>query len=268
MIFMTVGCVGRMLDDAAALMGRSGVRCAVYDEIGISQTRGGFGGAPVVKCACDRAPGYAVASALRARGHRRIAYITPLERGDPANLRGWGVEQTMTLTAGPQSIRWLGPSGRPPTAFNLLERDRRRLLRTLSKLPAFAMPTEERRYGSFDADLVEPYLQRRQLQEVVYPLFEQAYGDQSLSAWVLFNDPTAILALHWLAHRGVDVPGRLSVVSFDDSSDALGHGLASYDFNVAAQVAGLLDELAGHGAPETAIAGILRERTSMGAPAR
>jgi DNA-binding LacI/PurR family transcriptional regulator len=69
------------------------------------------------------------------------------------------------------------------------------------------------------------------LRTMVNPLFEQALARPQLTAWVCDNDSTALMALDFLAARNVDVPGRLSVVGFDDEPSASQRGLTSYNFN-------------------------------------
>ncbi|MBD3421444.1 MAG: GntR family transcriptional regulator [Chitinivibrionales bacterium] len=62
--------------------------------------------------------------------------------------------------------------------------------------------------------------------------FESALAQKNLTVWVAVNDQTACMALEYLDMMGVDVPGEISVISFDDSPDALLYGLTSFNFNI------------------------------------
>jgi len=77
------------------------------------------------------------------------------------------------------------------------------------------------------------------------PLFEQALADPSITAWVSANDEIAVSALEFLREKRVAVPGRISLVSFDDSTAAIANRITSYNFQleriVAAAFRHLLD---------------------------
>ena len=67
--------------------------------------------------------------------------------------------------------------------------------------------------------------------ESLEPLFRQALADTSITAWVVANDRTALYAFDFLGQRGVRIPGRISVISYDNSSESLVNNLTSYSFN-------------------------------------
>ncbi|MBD3242520.1 MAG: hypothetical protein GF331_18165, partial [Chitinivibrionales bacterium] len=67
--------------------------------------------------------------------------------------------------------------------------------------------------------------------ETLRPLLEEALSDSSITAWVAANDPTAMACLRYLAEQRVRVPQDISLIGFDNSTDAFIHGLTSYDFN-------------------------------------
>jgi DNA-binding transcriptional regulator YhcF (GntR family) len=64
------------------------------------------------------------------------------------------------------------------------------------------------------------------------PLFERALENKRISAWVMANDYTATLALDYLKKNNKRVPEDLSVISFDNTIDAMENQLTSYDFNL------------------------------------
>lgn len=55
------------------------------------------------------------------------------------------------------------------------------------------------------------------------------------------NDLIAIPTLDFLRRHNITVPGRSPVCGFDDTLDALGQRLTSYNFNVPAVVRGMVD---------------------------
>lgn len=67
--------------------------------------------------------------------------------------------------------------------------------------------------------------------EKMRPLFDEALRDNSITAWVMANDFTATIAMDYLKDQGAVVPDDVSVVSFDNTLDAMEYQLTSYDFN-------------------------------------
>ena len=65
-------------------------------------------------------------------------------------------------------------------------------------------------------------------------LFARALQDTRITAWVAANDGLASIALDFLHAKGVRVPQRISVVSFDDTPTAIVYRLTSYNFNLSA----------------------------------
>jgi DNA-binding LacI/PurR family transcriptional regulator len=68
-------------------------------------------------------------------------------------------------------------------------------------------------------------------------------GPTSVTAWVCYNDELAADCLDSLAGRGVEVPGELSVVGFDDSDEASRRSITSYNFNGSAYVHAMVEFL-------------------------
>jgi DNA-binding LacI/PurR family transcriptional regulator/DNA-binding transcriptional regulator YhcF (GntR family) len=72
----------------------------------------------------------------------------------------------------------------------------------------------------------------RHYRRYLYPMFERALAASSITAWVCATDSIATQAQAFCAERSVDVPGRISLAAFDNSSLSTTHGLTSYDFDV------------------------------------
>ncbi|MBD3243378.1 MAG: hypothetical protein GF331_22500, partial [Chitinivibrionales bacterium] len=66
------------------------------------------------------------------------------------------------------------------------------------------------------------------------PVLETLTKDRDITAWVAYNDALALQCCDYLLHAGIGVPHRLSIIGFDDSLDAMGRDLTSYNFNLPA----------------------------------
>jgi len=73
---------------------------------------------------------------------------------------------------------------------------------------------------------------RIQMEAHLHPMFEQAIAMPAITAWVTANDAIAVCALEFLRARGVEAPGRISLVSFDNSVSAMTRRITSYNFNL------------------------------------
>ena len=63
------------------------------------------------------------------------------------------------------------------------------------------------------------------------PLFEKALQNKSITAWAMANDFSAAIAIDYLKGHSLRVPEDMSVISFDNTLDAMEYQLTSYDFN-------------------------------------
>ncbi|MBN1757236.1 MAG: substrate-binding domain-containing protein [Chitinispirillaceae bacterium] len=71
-----------------------------------------------------------------------------------------------------------------------------------------------------------------EIYEKMRPLFDEALRDKAISAWVMANDFAATIAIDFLKEHNVRIPEELSIVSFDNTLDAMEYQLTSYDFNI------------------------------------
>jgi DNA-binding LacI/PurR family transcriptional regulator len=103
---------------------------------------------------------------------------------------------------------------------------------------------------------------------VMQPLFAQALRDESITAWVCGNDNLATRATIFLRERGIAVPGRISVIGFDDLPDSFRYSLTSFNFNMVALGYKILSFLLDPGSfstsheaiPEIEVDGVIIER--------
>ncbi len=230
---------------------RSGLPVSVLDDSGLAAlerfpTDGGR--MRYYRATVSRQPGRDIAHRLLQLGHRRVAYFGTALLPAGRDARYAGLVEAFAEAGLPDAVRSCSlPLGTLcDLAFDEL----------LDRLPAY-----RRLHGLLQAlrdGLGTEFLQRyasslrqddafpvvlRYLTDQFDPLMQAALEDSSVSAWVTYNDPIALVAHTFLRSRGVAIPARLSLVSFDDTVEALANGIASYDFNLRAVVADMIAHL-------------------------
>lgn len=75
-------------------------------------------------------------------------------------------------------------------------------------------------------------IHRQRLEIFLQPLFEQAFLDKNITAWVCADDWMAIGALRFLRNKGVAIPQQISVVGFEDTADAYSNGLTTFNYDI------------------------------------
>jgi len=218
---------------------RAGLRVALYDNSGgscadeISDLPGVLRLGPGWRTSA--VAGQVVGEYLLGAGHRHVAYVSPVADLGWSQDRLAGLEHAMT---GPgidgavdvvQCARSDLERGR--TTYSSLERRE-----ALEQTVAWCLQHDDPRFTQL-ADAIFSYrfdfsnhAGMHETAERLLPLFERAYALPHATAWVCSNDTVALAALRFLSERGVDVPGRISMVGFDDSRSAYLHGLTSYNF--------------------------------------
>jgi len=96
------------------------------------------------------------------------------------------------------------------------------------------LPKDCRGPGARFLDLLQA-----RIDETTQPIqrfFEEALRDRRITVWIAANDRLGTMALSYLGSKNVAVPGRISVVGFDNSPDAFVNNLTSYDFRIRATI--------------------------------
>jgi DNA-binding FadR family transcriptional regulator len=111
---------------------------------------------------------------------------------------------------------------------------------------------------------------------VLAPLFKRALGFKHATAWICVNDGAALAALAFLRERAIPVPGRISVIGFDNEPvQAFNQRLTTFDFNAVGFVYGMLNFIMrpprlkprfSHNPIE--VEGIIVQRETVGPPRR
>ncbi|MBD3240661.1 MAG: GntR family transcriptional regulator [Chitinivibrionales bacterium] len=220
------------------------------------------------------AAGADVANALIALGHRRMALFTLVPGHDWCDLRTQAFCRACAdagLRDSPQLAfideqRIESSMRSDPQLLGCREQVRELMKRIEAFGPAW--------YGRGKAALntVGDSLRRRATAHACESLFERMHAHHDATVWVGVTDEIALDAHEYLRSRGIAVPSGVSIVGFDDSLEAFGHGLASYNFNVPAIVDAVVDQLTGHRvtsrsrAEVVAVPGELSSRATLAKP--
>jgi hypothetical protein len=177
-----------------------------------------------------REPGAAVGRFLLGLGHRRVAYVCPIHRSNWSQQRLEGLSDVYGKAGHAGGV----------TAFvaSAEQRELERgfygaeLGRMIARLAAGKGPYRRQLADALQsmAGGVAFEAEWRWLAERQVPLMQRALASGS-TAWVAGNDRVALIALEYLASRGIRVPAELSVVGFDDLPSAYTAGLTSYNHN-------------------------------------
>ncbi|MBD3319980.1 MAG: GntR family transcriptional regulator [Chitinivibrionales bacterium] len=193
--------------------------------------------------------GKEIARFLLSLGHRRIAYISPFHQALWSANRLEGLSCTYRDAGLPDSVREF-TYNRPPK-INIYYRDQALQRCTIAPLhkayqqwkesvPEYFIPPLD---FLFNFHIPERLIPWAEMHHDLDLLFEQALEDNSISAWVAANDEVACRALDFLGRRRIDVPGKISVVGFDDTQPALQQALTTYNFNMQAMAHAMLDHV-------------------------
>ncbi len=189
--------------------------------------------------------GVRMARFLLARGHRKLAYVSPVHWAGWSQSRLEGIQEAC------------GRSGLGASVVPVVVDEERDVSAPLSGQLSRRIDTVLRdtlgnvEYGGVDSAFrtlnaqVHSLAGRAVLRQTLAPLLRRARGLQGVSAWVCANDTVALECLDYLTRRKVAVPGELSVCGFDDTTEGLGHGLTTWNFNRHGAVSAIVGYLLG-----------------------
>jgi DNA-binding FadR family transcriptional regulator len=178
-------------------------------------------------------PGRAIGRHLLSLGHRRVAYISCSHHAVFSQNRLKGLSEAFGaagLTDGIVPFVSEAKVGAGQVWFgDSVQRAINRLADRVAPFKQEHLLLREYRasFGGKLGQLFGLYRDSEQLR----PSLDAALSDKRITAWVAANDNMAVHCLDFLARKGVGVPTDMSVAGFDDSLEALFHGLTSYNFN-------------------------------------
>lgn len=184
--------------------------------------------------------GVTVAQYLLGKGHRHIACIYPEYNTTGPNFRVEGLQSTIAR-AGPDTsfsllhgfVTARGKRSEFRQAMRDLARQTEPVLRRALRASHGPMGVKVRRLIDetiTDLHTVSGNLVRKLLVE---DLCGRIVSHGTISAIVAFNDDYALSALHYLRTRGVQVPGDMALLGFDDSESSYVGSISSYHYNIA-----------------------------------
>ena len=184
--------------------------------------------------ASSRKPGRITGTYLRRKGHKRIAYISPIFKDAWARNRFFGLKETFE---GPERkvypvTRNCLPIEHKPGRVGAAYHEVVECLRTISKDPA-SHPDLPKLVSGIEqvSSVVQSAFSRQFLYYSLSELFDEAMAIPDITAWVAHNDIVGLKALEYLKAKRIEVPSRISLVGFDNSPQANLIGLSSYDYN-------------------------------------
>lgn len=177
-------------------------------------------------------------------GHRVIAYISPWHKEAWSQNRYHGICTACDMVGNSSSVRVFVDERYPAGVVHL---DDKNLDESLLHVPRLEnilktqtnFSPEQQKLVLSTSWLNNTFLfgfNRPRFELFMLPLFEKALADREVTAWVCADDQIALLALHFLRKKRVDVPGRISVMGFEDIEEAFEGGLSSYNYDIQGMV--------------------------------
>lgn len=240
-LILTMGMALQSVIDVYTRLAPMGKPVAILDDgTGVVLPSGAGRLVSLIRFADTRRDAETVATFLLQLGHRSIAYVSPTHgaRWSQERLAGLrsvyeaaglhnGVVAVTNDDVG--SVRDALPADMPPevAAAEAAEVLRRTGTRGTAMIADMLSRLRDRAELSMEAEILRSIEQR---------LFARAAAEPSVTAWVASSDYVASRALEFLQGAGVDVPGRVSLVGFDDSMEAFERRITSFNFNITAVV--------------------------------
>jgi len=181
----------------------------------------------------DEKPGEEVAHYLLSRGHCNYAYFTSDPEPDWSKIRFSGITRALDSAGTRNSVRRFLYQSQCQTISHIKDIAMAPALNEVLRLERFYL----RRH--YTAPL-QKFLYTR---NITTSMFHDALQDHSITAWILPHDSLVIHAFYFLWQNGIDIPQNIALCSFDNSFEAFGHGITSYDFNANAAVYAILEYL-------------------------
>lgn len=184
-------------------------------------------------------PAKRVAQYLLGKGHRRIAFFSPFHRALWSQRRFDTISEMYSRAGITDGVV---PFVSPNYAYqwdylknHVHQEDLRSLINQYTEWKKEANGTILKKFGNLGYNIVK-YLTEwncasGEIYEKMKPLFNKALDNKTITAWVMANDFAATIAIDYLKERNLRVPEDISIISFDNTMDAMEYHLTSYDFN-------------------------------------
>jgi DNA-binding LacI/PurR family transcriptional regulator len=191
---------------------------------------------------------YQSARYLLAKGHTRIAYISPVHADAWSKSRCAGMRSVIAQAGGGYSLSecTLERSGKEGRTYSTMGREHTRaaifekqFAQWQARAPAVCrVDIEALRTAGL------PWLFTTIGYRIaLYSLLDKAAADRSITAWAMAFDLPAHMACQYCRERKIDVPESLAIVSFDDTEIARLMRITSYNYNFAGVASTILHYL-------------------------
>jgi len=186
------------------------------------------------------------------RGHRHVAYFSKTLQRIDANNRCRGFKQALQHYGAERGHLYayavsgsLESKGR---LASLKQSNEERFLNTSTKQQYSELlqsAFEKVKHFAAEEDIArlewagEVIVRSMHDQASFEPLLTKALQHKQISCWVVENDRLAIIAKQFLHQQGMEE--KIVLYSFDNTLDAVYHGISSYDFNSEAYVEAIID---------------------------
>jgi DNA-binding LacI/PurR family transcriptional regulator/DNA-binding transcriptional regulator YhcF (GntR family) len=231
-------------------LSRHGLPVALLDETGDAATVLPNVSAPNVRLftlATSTSAGRALGRHLLAMGHRRVAFISPLQRTIWSRNRLIGLREVIQA---PGAAGVVDDFSEDIDQRTLRSADRNNRLRRaldsfVARRPLQGAGMEARIDGG--ARDLRRLLGVGRTQGATWDLAARALRDGRATAWVAVRDAVAVECRRLLDEHGMRVPRDLALASFDDSLDAFFLQMTSYNYNCQAVTRAMLGALLDRG---------------------
>jgi DNA-binding LacI/PurR family transcriptional regulator/DNA-binding transcriptional regulator YhcF (GntR family) len=215
---------------------------AVLDVIGCVEPSADPSGSGFIRYFTTTAspfPAKTVAKYLLSLRHKKIAFISPFHKAPWSKIRFQScaaIYQDAGLADGVEpfvldqyAYQWdyLHGTGKQDDMLSLMNRYAQW---EKNVYPGFSEKSRTLRYG-LSKYLTEWNCAGGEIYSTMRPLFKKALSDRTITAWVMANDFAAALAIDYLKEMNMQTPENVSIISFDNTLDAMEYQITSYDFN-------------------------------------
>ncbi|HUI92221.1 MAG TPA: substrate-binding domain-containing protein [Chitinivibrionales bacterium] len=194
-------------------------------------------------------PPRSVAQYLLTLGHKNVAFLSPFHKAPWSRQRSSGVSEIFRDAGYAGNVR-MHVLDQYAFQWDFLQEDQNNpddvqtIVAAYREWQKYADSEFFRKFGHISYNiskyLTEWNCATGEIYHRMVPLFGQALKNKAVTAWVMANDYAATLALDYLKEVKVRVPEDLSIISFDNTLDAMEYQLTSYDFNLSGIVSVML----------------------------
>jgi len=183
-------------------------------------------------------PGKDMARYLLAKGHRRMAFISPFHGDAWSQNRCAGVRRVIGLAGNGHSLTEFTSGKSAKTGEYHQEA---RLASRASRFEKQFLRWQQQAPPIYRQDLLalrETDIPLRYMsmgtRAAVYALLDKAVRDRTITAWIMASDHAALMAWDYCHEKKIDVPDTIAIVGFDDHIAASMRRITSYNYNFGA----------------------------------